>query len=177
MAGLIGIVIVAHGGLAAGYASAVEHVIGPQTGLLAIAIEPDDSHALKQAEICRAVEAVDTGKGVVIVTDLFGSSPSNLSMMACSQQNRAILYGANMPMLLKLMKSRHLPLSKAIDAARDAGRRYINSFEACQTMPPPAYGAAPQPATIPRPHRQPSRPKRVDTPLPHHHDRLGKTTG
>src|SRR5699024_5996932 len=113
-----------------------------------------------------------------IVTDLFGSSPSNLSMMACSQKNRAILYGANMPMLLKLMKSRHLSLSKAIDAARDAGRRYINSFEACQTMPPPAYVAAPQPTAIPRPYRQPpARPDRVE-PRPHHHaDRLGKSTG
>lgn len=171
MTGMIGIVIVAHGGLAAAYASAVEHVIGPQTGMQAIAIEADDSHDLKQVEICHAVDAVDAGRGVVIVTDLFGSSPSNLSMMACSQRDRAILYGANMPMLLKLMKSRHLPLSDAINAARDAGRRYINSFEACQTMPPPAYGAAPQPATIPR---QPSHP----APHPqHHHNPLGKTIG
>ena len=93
MADLIGIVIVAHGGLAAEYLSAVEHVVGKQTGIHAIAIAPDDDRSLKQDEICDAADSVDTGDGVVIVTDMFGGSPSNLSLRACRLQNRRILYG------------------------------------------------------------------------------------
>ena len=92
MADLIGIVIVAHGGLAAEYLSAIEHVVGEQAGMHAIAIAPDDDRSLKQDEICDAADSVDTGDGVVIVTDMFGGSPSNLSLRACSLQNRRILY-------------------------------------------------------------------------------------
>jgi len=80
---LIGIVIVAHGGLAGEYLSAVEHVVGQQSGMLSIAIAPEDDRALKQDEICKAADAVDTGAGVVIVTDMFGGSPSNLSLPTC----------------------------------------------------------------------------------------------
>ena len=75
---MIGIVIVAHGGLAQEYLSAVEHVVGHQPGMVSIAIGPDDDRALKQAEICDAADAVDMGAGVIIVTDMFGGSPSNL---------------------------------------------------------------------------------------------------
>ena len=98
----------AHGGLAGEYLSAIEHVVGPQVGVVSIAIGPEDDRALKQEEICNAADAVDLGHGVVIVTDMFGGSPSNLSLRACSPQNRRILYGANLPMLIKLAKSRHL---------------------------------------------------------------------
>jgi PTS system mannose-specific IIA component len=124
---LIGIVIVAHGGLATEYLSAVEHVVGKQPGMQAIAIAPDDDRALKQTEICDAADAVDTGSGVVIVTDLFGGSPSNLSLRACSPQNRRILYGANLPMLVKLAKSRRKSVVDAVSSAMDAGRKYIDS--------------------------------------------------
>ncbi len=124
---MIGIVIVAHGGLAAEYLSAVEHVVGVQTGIQAITIAPDDDRALKQDEICNAADAVDTGDGVVIVTDMFGGSPSNLSLRACSPQNRRILYGANLPMLVKLAKSRRKPVKDAVRAALEAGRKYIDS--------------------------------------------------
>lgn len=124
---MIGIVIVAHGGLAAEYLSAVEHVVGAQKGILAIAIAPDDDRSDKQDEICAAADSVDVGKGVVIVTDLFGGSPSNLSLRACSPANRRILYGANLPMLVKLSKSRKKSVPDAVAAAMDAGRKYIDS--------------------------------------------------
>jgi mannose PTS system EIIA component len=126
---LIGIVIVAHGGLAREYLAAVEHVIGRQQGIRAIAIEYDHDRAGKQAEIMRAADEVDMGAGVVVVTDMFGGSPSNLSMPACLPPNRRILYGANLPMLIKLAKSRRLGVAEAAAQALEAGRKYINSIE------------------------------------------------
>jgi mannose PTS system EIIA component len=124
---VIGIVIVAHGGLAQEYLSAVEHVVGRQSGMVSIAIGPDDDRALKQAEICDAADAVDMGAGVIIVTDMFGGSPSNLSLRACSPANRKILYGANLPMLIKLAKSRKRSVPDAAEAAIAAAHKYINS--------------------------------------------------
>ena len=124
---MIGIVIVAHGGLALEYVKAIEHVVGAQPGLRGIAIENDCDRAGKQSEICAAADEVDSGDGVVIVTDMFGGSPSNLSLKACQPDNRRILYGANLPMLIKLAKSRHLEVAAAARAAMDAGRKYIDS--------------------------------------------------
>ncbi len=124
---MIGIVIVAHGGLAQEYLSATQHVVGKQPGLVAIPIEADHDREAKQVEICRAADEVDMGDGVVVVTDLFGGSPSNLSLRACAPQDRRILYGANLPMLIKLAKSRHLPLAEAVRLALEAGRKYINA--------------------------------------------------
>lgn len=126
---VIGIVIVAHGGLAKEYLSAVEHVVGKQPGIEAIAIEPDHDRAGKQREICDAADDVDNGEGVVVVTDMFGGSPSNLSLMACHHEDRKIIYGANLPMLIKLAKSRHKPVAEAVSCALDAGRKYIDSFD------------------------------------------------
>lgn len=121
--------IVAHGGLAKEYLSAVEHVVGKQLAVRAIAIEDEHDRQLKQAEICAAADQVDSGDGVVVVTDMFGGSPSNLSLMACCGPDRRILYGANLPMLIKLAKSRDLPVRDAVAAALDAGRKYINSLD------------------------------------------------
>ncbi|MFN7004520.1 MAG: PTS sugar transporter subunit IIA [Roseinatronobacter sp.] len=126
---MIGIVIVAHGGLAREYLAAIEHVIGKQTGIAAISIEYDHDRAAKQAEIVAAAQAVDTGAGVVVVTDMFGGSPSNLSMPACTGPERRILYGANLPMLIKLAKSRNMGLEEATNVALEAGRKYINAIE------------------------------------------------
>ena len=123
---MIGIVIVAHGGLAKEYLSAVEHVVGAQNSIRAIAIEAECDRDTKRDEIQSAVDSVDTGEGVVVVSDMFGGSPSNLSMRACAKGNRKILYGANLPMLVKLAKSRSLPLPVAVDKALTAGRKYIN---------------------------------------------------
>ncbi len=135
---MIGIVIVAHGGLAREYLSAVEHVVGPQPGMVAIAIEEDHDRTGKQDEICAAANAVDQGHGVLVVTDMFGGSPSNLSLPACVGTNRRILYGANLPMLIKLAKSRDLPVAQAVAAALDAGRKYINSLDLGGPPPGPA---------------------------------------
>lgn len=126
---MIGIVIVAHGGLAQEFLGAVEHVVGKQAGVHAISIAPDDDRAGKQTEICAAADCVDTGDGVVVATDMFGGSPSNLSLMACSPQNRQIVYGVNLPMLIKLAKSRNLPVGDAVKAALTAGRKYIDAFQ------------------------------------------------
>ena len=125
---MIGIVIVAHGGLAGEYLSAIEHVVGKQSGVAAIAIEPDHDRDAKQDEICAAADRVDSGSGVVVVTDMFGGSPSNLSLRACDPDDRVILYGANLPLLIKLAKSRHKPIADAVAAAKQAGRKYIDSF-------------------------------------------------
>lgn len=97
--------------------------------MLAIPIEPDHDRDRKQLEICDAADRVDTGDGVVVVTDMFGGSPSNLSLRACNPSDRKILYGANLPMLIKLTKLRHKPLSEAVKAALLAGRKYIDSFD------------------------------------------------
>lgn len=123
---LIGIVIVAHGGLAREYLAAVEHVVGKQSGIRSIAIEADHDRAVKQAEIRDAADEVDDGDGVVIVTDMFGGSPSNLSLPACNAANRKIVYGANLPMLVKLAKMRNKPVPLAVASALEAGRKYID---------------------------------------------------
>lgn len=125
---MIGIVIVAHGGLAREYLAAVEHVVGKQPRVVAISIEDDHNRAAKQAEICAASDMVDQGAGVVMVTDMFGGSPSNLSLMACSGQGRRIIYGANLPLLIKLAKSRDLPVDEAVALALEAGRKYLDSM-------------------------------------------------
>tara|TARA_R110002096_G_scaffold138378_2_gene292006 strand:- start:5079 stop:5465 length:387 start_codon:yes stop_codon:yes gene_type:complete len=120
---------VAHGGLAREYLSAVEHVVGKQKAMIAVAIEETHDRHSKQVEICAAADAVDCGCGVVIVTDMFGGSPSNLSLPACVGPNRRIIYGANLPMLIKLAKSRDMKVAEAVAVALDAGRKYINSLD------------------------------------------------
>ena len=124
---LIGIVIVAHGGLAREYLAAVEHVVGPQSGVRAISVESGDDRAAKADEITQAALDVDRGVGVAIVTDLFGGSPSNLSLPACRTGDRRMLYGANLPMLIKLAKSRDKPLPDAVRDALYAARKYTDS--------------------------------------------------
>tara|TARA_R110002096_G_scaffold14582_2_gene50624 strand:+ start:38647 stop:39042 length:396 start_codon:yes stop_codon:yes gene_type:complete len=123
---VIGIVIVGHGRLAQEYLAAIEHVMGPQEGIKAISIAAECDRGQKQSEICQVADAVDQGSGVVVVTDMFGGSPSNLSMKACNPEQRRILYGANLPMLLKLAKSRNLSVEQALTVAMDAGKKYIN---------------------------------------------------
>ena len=125
---MIGVVIVAHAGLAQEYLAVVEHVVGRQPGMVAISIGPEDDRVAKQTEICDAADAVDSGDGVVIVTDMFGGSPSNLSLRACGPRNRRILYGANLPLLIKLAKSRSKSVPEAAAAAIAAGRKYIDSL-------------------------------------------------
>ena len=127
---MIGIVIVAHGGLAREYLAALEHVVGKHRGTVAVAIDANDSCRSKQAEVDAAVASVDEGEGVAVVTDIYGSTPSNLAMGACRKTpNRRILYGANLPLLIQLAKARHKPLNDAVASALTAGRKYINCVD------------------------------------------------
>lgn len=129
---MIGIVIVAHGGLAEEYRRAVEHVMGPQDGLRAIPVSASCDRAAKQSEICAAADAVDAGRGVVVVVDMFGGSPSNLSLPACAARDRVIFYGANLPSLIKLARSRGKPIHEAVALAKAAGTRYMDVAEGPQ---------------------------------------------
>ncbi len=129
---MIGIVIVAHGGLAGEYLAAVEHVVGQQQGVAAISTTAELDRDAKREEIRIAADRVDQGHGVVVVVDMFGGSPSNLSLPACCKDDRRILYGANLPMLVKLAKSRHLPVERATEMALTAGRKYIDCINAAQ---------------------------------------------
>ena len=129
---MIGIVIVAHGGLATEYKAAVEHVVGAKRGIAAVAISADCDREAKRIEICQAADGVDIGGGVVIVTDMFGGSPSNLSLSACNCANRRVLYGANLPLLVKLAKSRSQTVPEAISRAIDAGRKYMDCIPETQ---------------------------------------------
>jgi len=126
---VIGIVIVAHGGLAREYKAAVEHVVGRQEGICAISIESDDDRVAKEQEICDAADSVDQGAGVVVVTDMFGGSPSNLSSRACCLEDRKVSYGATLPLLVRLAKGRRKPFAHAVEASLAAGRRYIDSID------------------------------------------------
>jgi PTS system mannose-specific IIA component len=126
---LIGIVIVAHVGLAKEYLAAAEHVLGKLDNIEAISTAAEVDRAAKQNEICLAADRVDQGDGVVVVVDMFGSSPSNLAMKACSGSGRRVMYGANLPMLVKLVKSRSLPLDKAVELSVKAGKKYINASD------------------------------------------------
>lgn len=124
---MLGIVIVAHGGLAREYKAAMEHVVGHQDGVRAVSVGADHDREAKKQEITQSAQDVDQGQGVVIVTDMYGGSPTNLARPACHHApNRKILYGANLPLLLKLAKCRNKPLDVAVAAALDAGRKYID---------------------------------------------------
>jgi mannose PTS system EIIA component len=113
----------------------MEHVVGRKPGTRAISIGAEDSRAEKQAEIDAAVEAVDTGAGVVVVTDMFGGTPSNLAIAACDNPDRKVLYGVNLPMLVKLAKARNQPLEQAVSCSLDAARKYINCADRLNVTP------------------------------------------
>ena len=123
---MIGIVIVAHGTLADALLSATEHVVGPLPAAAAIAIGPNDDLVECQARINSAVASVDSGDGVAVVTDMFGGTPSNLAHGALNGARVEVVYGASLPLLIKLAKMRNKDLVTAVDAAIAAGRKYVN---------------------------------------------------
>ncbi len=124
---MIGIVLVTHGRLAVEFLAALEHVVGPQPQTRAICIDVDDDIERRRAEILQAVREVDTGEGVVILTDMFGGTPSNLALSTLDRPGVEVVAGVNLPMLVKLASVRaSLPLSAAVAAAQEAGRKYIN---------------------------------------------------
>lgn len=124
---MIGLVLVTHGRLAQELRAALEHVVGPQEAVEGISIEPDDDIEQRRAEIVNAVKRVNRGEGVVILTDMFGGTPSNLSISVMSEGNVEVIAGVNLPMLVKLSSARTtMALPDAVAAARDAGIKYIS---------------------------------------------------
>lgn len=124
---MIGLVLVTHGGLAREFVSAMEHVVGTQQNVTAICIGPDDDMERRRIDILEAVKAVDTGEGVVVLTDMFGGTPSNLAISIMDQAKVEVIAGLNLPMLIKLAKVRQTEsLEAAVEQAQDAGTKYIN---------------------------------------------------
>jgi PTS system mannose-specific IIA component len=124
---MIGLVLVTHGRLAAEFVAALEHVVGQQSQIRAICIGADDDIEQRRAEIVSAVRDVDTGSGVVILTDMFGGTPSNLAISTMDRPGVEVVAGVNLPMLIKLSSIRDQePLASAVAAASEAGRKYIN---------------------------------------------------
>ena len=123
---MIGLVLVTHGRLATEFRSALEHVVGPQRQIEAITIGPDDDVEQRRKDIIEAVKRVDSGEGVAILTDMFGGTPSNLAISVMGRPKVEVLAGINLPMLVKLAKVRdECPLTEAVAAAQDSGRKYI----------------------------------------------------
>jgi PTS system mannose-specific IIA component len=123
---MIGVILVTHGRLALEFRSALEHVMGPQAQIEAVTIDPEDDVEQRRKEIIEAVKRVDSGEGVAILTDMFGGTPSNLAISVMSRPKVEVLAGINLPMLVKLAKVRdEFPLSEAVAAAQDSGRKYI----------------------------------------------------
>ena len=124
---MIGIVVVSHGKLSKELVSATEHVVGEQMRFRSISIEAEDDIEARREQIRDLAKACDTGKGVIILTDMFGGTPSNLAMSVRGSGNIEVISGVNLPMLIKLAEVRdELSLAEAAQTAADAGRRYIN---------------------------------------------------
>ena len=120
-------VLVTHGALAVEFKSALEHVVGPQEQVETVAIGPDDDMEERRNDILRCVDAADTGDGVVILTDMFGGTPSNLAISVMQRREVEVIAGVNLPMLVKLARVRaDLDVKAAVKEAADAGRKYIN---------------------------------------------------
>jgi PTS system mannose-specific IIA component len=124
---MIGLVIVTHGRLAQEFISAMEHVVGPQIAVEAICIGPDDDMERRRQDILAACGRVEQGQGVVLLTDMFGGTPSNLAISVMDQTRAEVIAGLNLPMLIKLASVRaRVPLEEAVAAAQEAGRKYIS---------------------------------------------------
>mgnify|MGYP003348689263 CR=1 FL=1 len=124
---MIGMVLVTHGRLAVEFLSALEHVVGRQQQIQTITIGPEDDMELRRSEIIQAVRDVDSGDGVVVLTDMFGGTPSNLAISVMDGQRTEVVAGINLPMLIKLASVRgECDLENAVVQAQEAGRKYIN---------------------------------------------------
>jgi PTS system mannose-specific IIA component len=124
---MIGMVLVTHGHLATEFRAALEHVVGPQKLVATVSIGPDDDMEQRRQDIIAAVKAVDDGHGVVLLTDMFGGTPSNLAISVMNGGAIEVVAGINLPMLIKLASVREVAtLDQAVAQAQDAGRKYIN---------------------------------------------------
>ncbi|HNN56996.1 MAG TPA: PTS sugar transporter subunit IIA [Novosphingobium sp.] len=123
---MIGMILVTHGKLAEEFVHAMEHVVGRQEAVATVCIGPNDDMEARRREIAEAIAAVDGGQGAIILTDLFGGTPSNLAISLMQAGKVEVIAGINLPMLIRLAKARGcMDLSAAAIAARDAGRNYI----------------------------------------------------
>lgn len=123
---MIGLVLVTHGRLAIEFLAALEHVVGPQRQIETVAIGPEDDMEARRADIIAAVRQVDSGSGVVVLTDMFGGTPSNLALSTMVAGKVEVVAGMNLPMLIKLASLREeVPLDDAVIRAQEAGRKYI----------------------------------------------------
>ena len=124
---MIGLVLVTHGQLAEEFRHAVEHVVGPQESFETVSIGADDDMERRRGDIIDAVARVDTGNGVIILTDMFGGTPSNLAISIMRSGSVEVIAGMNLPMLIKLTSVRTADdMGKALNEAQNAGRKYIN---------------------------------------------------
>ncbi|KIL97616.1 PTS system mannose-specific IIA component [Paramagnetospirillum magnetotacticum MS-1] len=124
---MIGLVLVTHGRLADELVAALEHVVGPQPNVGAVCIGPDDDMERRRNDILSSVARCDDGAGVVVLTDMFGGTPSNLAISIMDKAKVEVIAGVNLPMLIKLASVRHSEvLADAVASAQEAGRKYIN---------------------------------------------------
>ena len=124
---MIGMVLVTHGALAEEFVAALQHVVGAQDNVAAVCIGPDDDMEARRAHILEQVTRVDSGRGVVVLTDLFGGTPSNLAISIMENANVEVIAGVNLPLLIKLASVRDsMALSDAVTSAQEAGRKYIS---------------------------------------------------
>jgi PTS system mannose-specific IIA component len=124
---MIGIVLVTHGRLAEELVAALEHVVGPQRAIAAVCIGPDDDMERRRKDILDQVRKVNEGQGAVVLTDMFGGTPSNLAISVMDEAKVEVIAGVNLPMLVKLASVRGtMGLAQAVEAAQTAGRKYIN---------------------------------------------------
>ncbi|HYM31426.1 MAG TPA: PTS sugar transporter subunit IIA [Candidatus Cybelea sp.] len=124
---MIGLVLVTHGRLAAEFVAATEHVVGRQKAVRAICIGADDDMEKRRQDILKAVAEVDSGHGVIVLTDMFGGTPSNLAISIMEKGKIEVIAGVNLPMMIKLASARTKgDLAAAVVAAQEAGRKYIN---------------------------------------------------
>lgn len=123
---MIGMILVTHGKLAEEFVAAMQHVVGRQEAVATICIGPNDDMEARRTEIATRIDEVDSGEGVIVLTDLFGGTPSNLAISLMRKGKVEVIAGINLPMLIRLAKARGcMKLDKAVVAARDAGRNYI----------------------------------------------------
>ena len=123
---MIGLVIVTHGRLAEEFVSAMEHVVGPQSQVTAICIGPDDDVAQRRQDILAAAQANNSGDGVILLTDMFGGTPSNLAISVMEQTRAEVIAGLNLPMLIKLASLRkNEDLAMCVGHAQEAGKKYV----------------------------------------------------
>ena len=123
---MIGMILVTHGRLAEEFVKAMEHVVGRQDAVAMVCIGPKDDVEARRKEIADAIKKVDTGEGAVILTDLFGGTPSNLAISLMQEGRVEVIAGINLPMLIRLAGARDkMKIREAVSAARDAGRNYI----------------------------------------------------